>query len=282
MDSAELFQRFIASRLTAHRAPATLAWYRELLPPLVAACPGELTTEAIEEWLASAPSAASARAWLRAVRAMCNWAEKRYRIPSPAAAITPPRPSNRLPRVFTPGELRRILGSCSDPRDLAAVTVLLDTGVRIGELASIKTENIETDALTVFGKTGQRRVPLTPESRAALMRIAPPGGPVFCSWPGRIGQRDGVARPMTVATLKDRVRRIVERAGITGEKTGPHTFRHTFATMYLRAGGDLYRLQRLMGHTNIKQTMVYLHLADPDAFEEHARLSPLTQLRRAN
>jgi integrase/recombinase XerD len=289
LSAAALYSGFIRSRLQAKRSPATLAWYEQMLAPLAALVgEAELTTEHVEDWLMVATSAATARARLRAVRAMCNWAQRRHRVPSAAAAVIPPKASNRLPRVFTQGELRRIFEVAQlDARDYAAVSVLLDTGVRIGELTSVRTERIEREtladgsttlALTVTGKVGDRRVPLSSSAYQAVMRIAPPAGAVFRSWPGRVLAPGRETRPMTVATLKDRIRRVVERAGVTGDKLGPHTFRHTFATMYLRAGGDIYRLQRILGHTSIKQTQVYLHLADPEAFEEHSRLSPLRQL----
>lgn len=289
LSAAALYSGFIRSRLQAKRSPATLEWYEQMLGPLAARVgEAELTTEHVEDWLMVSTSAATARARLRAVRAMCNWAQRRHRVPSAAAAVIPPKPSNRLPRVFTQGELRRIFDVAAlDARDLAACSLLLDTGVRIGELASARTERFETEAvadgsmtvaLTVTGKVGDRRVPVSASAYQAVMRIAPPNGHVFRSWPGRVLAPGRETRPMTVATLKDRIRRVVERAGVTGEKVGPHTFRHTFATMYLRAGGDIYRLQRILGHTSIKQTQVYLHLADPEAFEEHSRLSPLRQL----
>jgi integrase len=305
------------SRRTAKRAAATLDWYESILPRLLESCPDYPAIHDIEDWLATAPSAESARNWLHAARAMYNWASKRHGIPNPTHAIVPATPARKLPRVFTMDELRRILDAASDPRDLAAITVLIDTGVRIGELASIRTESIDAEGLLVTGKRGQRRVPLSPGARRALMRVAPASGPIFQvlprrrprvtpsgatielpsrrrgGQPGNTNRRvhgayslldplpPSPARPMAQSTLELRIRSVVERAGITGDKLGPHTFRHTFATAYLRAGGDLYRLQRLMGHSSIKETQVYLSLSDPEAFAEHARLSPLVQLRGA-
>lgn len=284
MTGAELFERFIESRRAAQLAPATIAWYYDILPRALRALPPEPTPESLERWLASAPSAESARNWLRAARAMWNWGSRRYGIPNPAQAVAPPRPKRRLPRVFTQGELRRIEAAARQggPRDLALFLVLLDTGVRIGELASIRAEGIELHhggpepvlAVVVEGKTGQRRVPIRPETYQAIARIAPPAGSVFRAL-------KGPDRPAPVSTLKDRVRTVIERAGLSGPKCGPHTFRHTFATVYLSGGGDIYRLQRLLGHASIRQTMVYLHFADPDTWSEHARLSPLVQLRGA-
>lgn len=282
--ASEIFERFMDSRRAAQLAPATIDWYEDILPRALATLPDYPTPEDLERWLASAPSAETARNWLRAARAMWNWAERRYAVPNPARCVTAPRPKRQLPRVFTRAELVRIEAAAraGGPRDAALFLVLLDTGIRIGELTSIKTESIEIDnsgpepvlAVTVQGKTGQRRVPMRPETYRAIARIAPPTGYVFRAV-------KGPDRPAPVTTLKDRVRTIIARAGLTGRKLGPHTFRHTFATMYLRAGGDIYRLQRLLGHATIKQTMVYLHFDDPETWSEHARLSPLVQLRGA-
>jgi integrase/recombinase XerD len=67
-------------------------------------------------------------------------------------------------------------------------------------------------------------------------------------------------------------------AGITGRKTGPHTLRHTFGTMYVRSGGNLTALQKIMGHTDIKTTMIYVTLATSDVAADHARHSPVHTL----
>lgn len=312
LSASVLYAGFLRSRAAAHRSPDTIAWYEQMLGPLVCALgDAPLTIDDIEDYLADAASAATARARLRAVRALCNWGFARYRIPSEAAAVVPPRPQRRLPRIFTPGELRRIFAvAARDPRKLALCTVLLDTMIRIGEAHSMRTEWVEVDAMTVTGKRDDRRVPLSAEARAALMRVAPPMGPVWRTlvrpryqqprtraerrarsealagetWRGHnhnataLGPGVEFGKPVSKNTLEDWIRQVMQEAGVTGRKIGPHTFRHTGATMYLRAGGDLHRLQRILGHSSIKQTEIYLHLADPEAFEEHSRLSPLRQL----
>jgi site-specific recombinase XerD len=54
-----------------------------------------------------------------------------------------------------------------------------------------------------------------------------------------------------------------DRAGVAGPHN-PHRWRHSYATEMLRAGADLHVVQRLLGHTNLETTTVYLHLADQD------------------
>lgn len=271
----QLVEQFIASRIELLLEPETVTWYGHILRPWAAAMPPYPQPASIQAYLTRAPRLSTARTWLRAIRALYNWSEKPPRNwPNIARNVTTPGGRKKmLPRVFSNAELALIYREAQrDPLDHAAVAVLIDTGMRIGELASLRTEHIDDEGVLVDGKTGQHRVPMTPTARRAVMRIAPPTGPVFRS---QRGQR----RPLTCHSLKLRIRRLFKRAGLSGPKLGPHTLRHTFATHYLRNGGDIHRLQRILGHSRIQQTMEYLHLADPDAFSEHNRLSPLRTLQ---
>lgn len=279
MNTTELVAAFLESRRQMHCRPATVNTYRWLLTSWGRLALEEPAKQDVERWLASAPSAESARTWRRHLLAMYHWAEEEFDLPNPARRVKAPPKRKLLPRVFTEGELRMIRSAARDPRDAAAVSVMVDTGLRIGQLVSIRWERVEVVpatrshepgyAVTVDGKTGDHRVPMTIDAYRALQRIAEGPGPVF---------RAANGKPLAVATVNLRVRNVISAAGVRGRKTGPHTFRHTFATLYLRGGGDIYRLQRILGHSSINQTLVYLHLSDPEAFEEHARLSPLRRL----
>lgn len=283
MNTDELVTAFLRSRRNAHLRPATIEWYQQILPRMAAAVGETATTQALEDFIGSAPSPETARNWLRAVRALYNWAERSDALdmPNPARNVTKPRGRANLPRVLRGSELVAIYRAAqADPVDLAAFTILLDTGIRIGELASIRIEDIEfpldtdDDAdgsrrkqafVTVRGKTGQRRVPIQPTTVRTILPIAPLTGPLF-----RFNGRPVVAR-----SLMHRIRRLMLRAGITGRKIGPHTLRHTFATEYLRGGGNLHRLMMLLGHTSLYHTRIYLHLNSDDLASGHAELSPL-------
>jgi site-specific recombinase XerD len=67
---------------------------------------------------------------------------------------------------------------------------------------------------------------------------------------------------------------------LTGSHVHPHTFRHYFAVTFIRAGGDLYRLSRILGHTSIATTQVYLRSMGVEHLQEgHEKYSPLGRIR---
>jgi integrase/recombinase XerD len=77
--------------------------------------------------------------------------------------------------------------------------------------------------------------------------------------------------------MKDLGRRI----GITGVRFSPHTLRHTFAVTFLRNGGDVYMLSRILSHSNITTTTVYLRSMDVDTLSmAHRKFSPLAAMGR--
>ncbi len=68
-----------------------------------------------------------------------------------------------------------------------------------------------------------------------------------------------------------------KRAGVAD--VHPHRFRHTFGYRYIRAGGDVFSLQRILGHTTVATTMIYVNLQGDDIARQHAQFSPVNQLR---
>jgi len=74
------------------------------------------------------------------------------------------------------------------------------------------------------------------------------------------------------------VYQIAKAAGISEVRCSPHTLRHTFATQFIRNGGDPFALQRLLGHSYIQTTMIYVHMAGTALREAHAKASPVDRL----
>jgi site-specific recombinase XerD len=149
-------------------------------------------------------------------------------------------------------------------RNRALLALLLDTGIRLGEVVSLKVADVSLDArqpsLTVHGKGNKwRRVPLGGSARVAVERYLtherPTGAYVF------IGRDGGMLSPRLVEKL---LHRLGQRAGVTGMRVSPHSCRHSFAVAYLRAGGDIYRLSKILGHSGVQVTQHYLSDFPPD------------------
>lgn len=75
------------------------------------------------------------------------------------------------------------------------------------------------------------------------------------------------------------VRGYGETAGLEGVRCSPHTFRHTFAKNYLLNGGDLFTLQKILGHSSLYVVRLYVNLASEDVQAQHRRYSPMDMMR---
>jgi len=206
---------------------------------------------------------ATVSAHLRAISAFCGkavrlgWLEK-----NPVSGIEKPRAKERKVRFYSDAEVERLLEAAD--KDLYPVLVLLlHTGLREQELCNLTWSDIEGDWLHVrekkdwSPKSGRsRKIPLTPQAKDALGELRR-----RCSMNSVLvvpSSRGGLERHL--------LRRIVplrDRAKVLDATL--HAFRHTFATRTLRAsGGDIKAVQKLLGHTSLKTTMIYLHAGEED------------------
>jgi len=184
--------------------------------------------------------------------------------------ITRPQGKAAIPRVLSLRQLRQLVTVSKPPYDRALVLTLLDTMCRIGELVGRRKEHISGNSLEVWGKTGGRLVPLSPDVRAYLLSL-----PTDSLFPVSGGED----HPAGVVALQGRVRRMMRRSGLQGRKLGPHTLRHSAATGYVDSGGDLKSLSLILGHTTTAMSERYVHLALGALQEKHARYGVLGAIR---
>jgi site-specific recombinase XerD len=153
------------------------------------------------------------------------------------------------------------------------VLLLLDTGVRITEALTLERSKVRLDDLlvTVMGKgRKERTVPFSLALRPFLfrwLRSTSERGPfVFATRTG--------SRLQSRNAFRD-VRALVQASGVNAH-VHPHLLRHQFAATYIRKGGDIYRLSRLLGHTAVTTTQLYLRSLGVDDFRAGLeRLTPL-------
>jgi integrase/recombinase XerD len=262
-------QEFLASRISSNLSPRTVEWYEDRLLSFVKSCPNlPRRPEPIEAFLVTASgSRETKRDTFNALRTFFRFICKRHRIPNPMEAINPPsHPKTRM-ATLEPNELMKLLHSAQDLRDRAILTLIMDNGVRAGEVCSLLKHNIKQETILVDGKTGWREVPISEETRRLLLQVAAksPDEHVFHGHKG----------PITRFCIYRTVREHMEKAGIKGPKLGPHRIRHAFGKNFLVEGGDLRSLQEIMGHTDIKTTQKYATLNLTDIIKKHHKFSPL-------
>jgi integrase/recombinase XerD len=164
------------------------------------------------------------------------------------------------------------LQTLTERRTWTVILLMLDTGIRVSEALGIERARVDLDGsvLTVMGKGRKERVvPFSLEMRKALYRwmtASPAQDLLFTS-------RSGL--PLSYRNVFREVQRFAKRIGLT-TPVHPHLLRHCFAASYIRRGGDIYRLSRLLGHTSINTTQIYLRsMGLEDLRMGHERLTPL-------
>ena len=266
MDTARLVAEYLAECNIRGLAAKTKEQYAWALVRLEKDCPTLPCTDVEVLTIVGDPALKleSRRDLLKSLRVFFRWAHRRHQLPNPCDGLQPLPRQQHLPRVLTEEEVTQLVAAADNARDRVLV---LDSGLRLGEVAGLRHADLRGQWLEVSGKVGMRQVPVSPEVMITLKGL----GNGDHVWTGLKG-------PLTFHGVKLAYRRLFDRAGIRGPKKGAHTLRHTFATMWLRYGGGLRQLQTIMGHKHIETTMIYVHLAGHDVLVEHARYSPVRTL----
>ena len=260
---------FLASRIAANLSPATIEWYKDRLIPFAEYCPNlPRQPQPIERFLATVQGSPETR-WdvYRALKTFFKFMAGRHRIPNPMDAIKAPRRPKALMPSLESNELMRLLNSAESPRDKAILTLIMDNGVRAGEVCSLLKHNIKQETVIVNGKTGWREVPISDETRHLLLQLAAASTDDYVF--------HGHKGPITRHLIYEIVRRHMQRVGIKGPKMGPHRIHHAFGKNYPVDGGDLRSLQEILGHADIKTTEKYASLNLTDIINKHRKFSPL-------
>jgi site-specific recombinase XerD len=181
-----------------------------------------------------------------------------------------PKTHRRLPIILSLEEVRRMIDASNNLFHRAIIMTLYSTGMRRAELVRLKVGDIDSGRMIVHIRQGKgckdRDVPLSPRLLETLREYWLWTKPRTYLFPSRHRIRAGLH--ISTKGVYHICRLTARRARIE-KNIHPHTLRHSFGTHMLEAGADLVTIQMLLGHADIKDTLIYLHLS-----ERHIRTVP--------
>lgn len=221
------------------------------------------------------------KGYMRVWKAFFNWCYQEELIPTnPVSRLKSPKAPKKVTPAFTEDHIQRMLAACdtSKPvgfRDYVILLLLLDTGMRVAEIGSLRVENVHDTYIKVEGKgRKEREIGIHPEMSKLLWkyihkyRRAPEGEPLL--FMGRSG-------PLGVYGIQYVIKTIKKKTGLENIRVSAHVFRHTHSKMYMENGGDLFKLSRELGHSSVQVTKIYLEdFGSTEARKEHNSYTPLS------
>jgi integrase/recombinase XerD len=267
------FSQFIRERrYLSNVTPATLEWYKYSFKWLRTESPSQdELKDAVLRMREKGLKATGCNSAIRAINAYLRWAGSPLKIPQlkEPQLILPTLTTSQVPLLVN----WKPKGFYQQRLHLL-VLILLDTGCRITEALTLRVNDIDFDNMlvTLDGKgRKQRRVPFSFELRKVLFRHIreyerkSDGLLLSSRSETKLGRR---------VVLRD-VKLLCKRLGFDPPSRTLHAFRHTFAVNYLRRGGSVFHLQKVLGHSTLEMTRRYTNLMTEDLSAIHQRVSLL-------
>ena len=186
-------------------------------------------------------------------RGFLKWNETRISIP--------PRPRlKQLPTIMSVAEVRRLIDAAPNLKHQTLLKTVYCAGLRVSEVVRLMPHHIESDPSRMLIRIEQgkgqkdRYTVLTSDCLESLRQYWLAYRPKQWLFPGA-----KPSRPLSISAAQRFYEAAKKKAGLTRGR-GIHTLRHCFATHQLHQGTDIFVLQRLLGHSDIKTTIKYLHL----------------------
>lgn len=232
---------------------------------------------------------------LSAIRSLYKFLirKRHYLEYDPTADIDSPKKQKTLPKVLSLEEAKALLQAVEDDkdspyrvRDYAIITLFLNCGMRVSELAGINLDDIDASlrSLRVLGKGKKERIVyLNDACRSAL-------GEYIVE---RVGQKNEhvtdtalflsrLEQRISVKTIQAMVYKYLSRAGLEAKHYSVHKLRHTAATLMYQSGNvDVRVLKEILGHEQLNTTQIYTHISNAD-LEKAMEYNPLASEKKKN
>lgn len=298
LDFDTAMELFINEQKIRHKAVRTIEWHRENLHTLrvflerqgFKSIPSQITSKMLKEnyilymleTLKLSPVTVNGR--IRSCKALFEFLfTEGYLTYNPAKQLSLLKTRQRVIETFSREQLRSLLSipdknTFTGFRDYVIMLLLLETGIRISELVGLRLQDIRwaDSSILVLGKGNKERlVPFQRRMKALLKK--------YLSVRGDIEGEDHLFVsidniPLSTRNIQERIQYYGKAANIQGVRVSPHTFRHTFAKMYIKNGGDAFSLQAILGHTTLDMVRHYVNLFSSDVQEQHRKFSPVEHL----
>ncbi len=234
----------------------------------------------------SSLAASTLRGYVRIWKAFFSWclqegliednpADARFKAPKQVKKVKPAFTAEHLDKILAVFDTSRSIGF----RNYTILVLLLDTGMRLSEIAGLQFQNVHETYVKVLGKgRKEREIGIHPETGKLLWKYVnqyrlPHDDSVTTFFLTRTGTNS------TIGLVKTIIAEVQKKTGLVDIQLSAHIFRHTFAKMYLESGGDLFKLSREMGHSDVQITKIYLEdFGSTEARKDHTSHSPVAHL----
>ena len=237
-------------------------------------------------------SPASIDNYWKIIHGFYNWTvDAGLLLGSTRADVKLPRPKFESPQIipFTMDEVKKLLEACqytkvkktngqtyriqrpNADRDKAIMLIFLDTGIRLGELSRLRLGDVNLETGEVF----IRPFATSRKSKSRVVFLGQRTRQIVWRYIAKQQSNADLSLPLfdlKYSSIRLLIKKIGKNAGVAAH---PHKFRHTFCVTYLKNGGDIITLQRLMGHSTLDMVKHYLYLVKSDLAEVHKRASPV-------
>lgn len=312
----ELFDVFIAAKQAEGRADRTILdhrknyrYFRQWLDKMYPGInPRDLDATVFREWITYlqnekvayeghptspqqyvglAPGTINIR--LRSLKCMFKFLhDEGYLETNPTARVKLVRVEDDGVQTFTIQQVKLLLAAPDKRtyagfRDYVLMLMLLDTGMRINEALKLRHDDVDLKTLSIsiaakISKTRKaRHVPISKKTARELARLIAEVKLNFDNIDNVFVSNYG--EKYYDNYFRTRLKMYAEKAHIRGVRVSPHTFRHTFAKMFILNGGDPFTLQRILGHSDISMSKRYVTMFADDVKAVHRRATPLESLK---
>jgi integrase/recombinase XerD len=276
IDMRELFERFLREKTyLVNLSPKTALSYRQAFKHFQG---HSLTKQGVTEFVVGMREAGlspgACNVYIRSINSFLSWCHEQGH---EHLKIKQLKEETKTIHAFSDKELRAIINfrptTFGEKRLHTLLLLLIDTGIRINEALTLELANVDFDNLliTVTGKGNkQRTIPISHEARKVLFRFTLKNSHrfVFSTRHGDLINYHNIRRDYAA---------LAKKIGIGSSSF--HALRHNYGLSHIRNGGDVFSLQRILGHSDLSVTKRYVNMQTEDLSHVHRKTSILSRLR---